>query len=307
MTARPTASLAPDPRARVALETTLLVHGVPASAAKDLAHSLASIVRAQGAVPAIVGIRSGRPIVGMSDDDLAQLLSAPPQSIPKLNTANLGQAILNKSHGATTVSTTMELAAAAGVSVFATGGLGGVHHQPSNRHSPAFDISADLFAFTRFPVAVVASGVKSILDIAATREVLETLGIPVVGFQTSDFPAFYLRKSPDQQVGPVDVRIDDVSELARFCRGELARTRRGIVICNPVPAEHELSPVQWATWLKAAEVKVAQSPHAHGRAATPALLAALHELSRGATLRANIALVENNTRLAAQLARALWV
>src|SRR5207244_2595768 len=137
--------------------------------------------------PALVGVVDGRAMVGMSDADLDTLLraaAADPASVPKLNTGNLGPALFNKQHGATTVSATMELAARAGINIFATGGLGGVH--PGLADHP--DISADLSAFTRFPVAVVTSGVKSILDIAATRELLETLGVCVVGYQTDDFP-----------------------------------------------------------------------------------------------------------------------
>lgn len=268
---------------------------------------LSQIVREQGATPRLVGVIGGRPVVGMSDEQLRGLVeSAAP--IAKLNTSNLGAALARGEHGATTVSSTMELAAGAGVSVFATGGLGGVHHQP--RNAPAgslnLDISSDLTAFTRFPVAVVASGVKSILDIAATRELLETLGVPVVGFRCSVFPAFY-RREPDQPgVGPVDARFDDVASLANFVRAELARTGRGIVVCNPIPPADEIPAEQWRTWLEAAEAKVAATDGGHGREATPRLLAALHEVSGGGTLRANIALIENNAQLAGRLARAMW-
>lgn len=284
----------PAARARVALETTLLLHGVPRPSARDLAHRLASTVRAQGAEPALVGVLHGQPIVGLIDSQLDTLLNA--DRVLKVNTANLGVIMTRKQHGATTVSTTMELAARAGVSVFATGGIGGVHRVP-NQH----DISADLIALTRFPVAVVCSGCKSILDIAATRELLETLGVPVIGYQTDAFPAFYLRESPEPGVGPVDARFEDVAELARYVVAELARTNRGVLICNPIPAEHELKLADWKRWLEDAE----QSPRvrsAGARDATPALLGELHELSGGATLAANIELVVSNAALAARLA-----
>lgn len=284
-------------RARVALETTLLLHGVPRPSARDLAHRLATVVRAQGAEPALVGVLSGRPIVGLNDQQLDALLNA--ARVQKVNTANLGVIMSRAEHGATTVSTTMELAAGAGVSVFATGGIGGVHRPPAQN-----DISADLIALTRFPVAVVCSGCKSILDIAATRELLETLGVPVIGYQTDAFPAFYLREAPDPGVGPVDARFDEPSEMARFVRRELARTNRGVLICNPIPVEHELHLADWRRWLSQAE----QSPRvqqAGARDATPALLGMLHELSGGATLAANIELVVSNATLAAQLAAAI--
>jgi pseudouridine-5'-phosphate glycosidase len=166
----------------------------------------------------------------------------------------------------------------------------------------ALDISADLFALTRFPVAVVTSGVKSILDVAATRELLETLGVCVVGCRTDEFPAFYLRRLDG--VNKVDARFDDVAELARFVRFEMARTNRAIVICNPIPAEHEVAPNDWDRWLAQAESR-ANAGGAAGRDATPAVLSALHQISGGATLRANIALIESNTRLAAEIAVAM--
>lgn len=298
---------------RVALETTLLVHGVPRSSAKDLARDLNTIITSHRAAPALVGIVSGRPIVAMSDAQLDELLALPPADVRKVNTANLGAILASSRHGATTVSATMELAAGAGVSVFATGGIGGVHpltlpSAPSPFGSPRIplDISSDLFAFTRFPVAVVTSGVKSILDVAATRELLETLGVPVVGFHTSDFPAFYLRRALDQAVPPVDENFTDITRLARFVRHELARTGRGIVVCNPIPETDEISRADWTRWLTEAESRLhAHASPAAGRDVTPALLSSLHAISAGATLKANIALVRSNAALAARLAHAM--
>lgn len=281
----------------VALETTLLVHGVPKPSAPALASELDSIVRTERAHPAVVGVVAGVPTVGLSDDELARLLDAP--SVPKANTANLGALIASGSHAATTVSATMELAAAAGVRVFATGGLGGIHPPGAVR----FDASSDLVAFTRFPVAVVTSGVKSLLDVAATREALETLGVPVVGFRTDDFPAFYQR-SAGPTVGPVDARFDDALDLARFVAFEIARTGRGVVVANPVPEADELDADQWAGWLAGAEQRAADAGVV-GRAVTPFVLQQVHELSAGATLRANLALVKDNARLAGRLAAAM--
>jgi pseudouridine-5'-phosphate glycosidase len=175
--------------------------------------------------------------------------------------------------------------------------------QGAQTHS-ALDVSSDLYALTRFPVAVIASGVKSILDVAGTREMLETLGVPVVGFRTDDFPAFYLRKADNAQVAPLDARFNDVAELAAFVRHELARTRRGVLICNPIPKQHELKAEDWRRWLNESRQIVAASG-AHGRDVTPRLLGALHGVSSGATLAANIALVESNAALAGKLARAM--
>ncbi len=275
----------------VALETTLLAHGVPADAALPLHHELSRIVADAGAHPALVGVLDGQPIVGMTDDELAQMLAI--DNLPKLNTANLGLALARAQSGATTVSATMELAAAAGVGVFATGGIGGVHRGYAER----LDISSDLTALTRFPVAVVASGVKSILDVVSTREALETLGVPVVGYRTDSFPAFYRRESD----AGVDARFDDPAELAAYCRSETNRTGRGVLVCNPVPETDELPENDWAKWLKQA-TKRAHSAGAAGRAVTPAVLAALHEISGGATLTSNIALVKSNAALAGQIA-----
>ncbi|MCB9844439.1 MAG: pseudouridine-5'-phosphate glycosidase [Phycisphaeraceae bacterium] len=285
-------SRASPPTRHVALETTLLVHGVPREEGRSLASDLATLVRSHGAMPAIVGIVSGRPIVGLSDAELAELLAA--DRVEKINSANLGIALHRKTHGATTVSATMELAAAAGVRAFATGGIGGVHRGLADR----LDISADLAALARFPVAVVTSGVKSLLDVESTREALETLGVPVVGFQTDRFPAFYLRDS----ASGVDARFDDPRDVAQFAASEMARTGRGVVIANPIPPDAAIDPRQWDSWLAAAS---APAPPG-GREATPRTLARLHAVSAGATLRANLTLVKSNAVLAAQIARA-WL
>lgn len=281
----------------VALETTLLVHGVPKGSAPALASELDAIVRAEGAHPALVGVVNGSPTVGMSREELATLLAA--DLVPKANTANLGALVASGAHAATTVSATMELAAAASVRVFATGGLGGVHPPGAVR----FDASSDLIAFTRFPVAVVTSGVKSLLDVASTREALETLGVPVVGFRTDDFPAFYQRRAQGP-VGPLDARFDDENDLARFVAWETARTGRGVVVANPIPEADALDAATWSGWLAEAERR-AGARGVVGREVTPFVLASVHELSGGATLRANLALVKHNAALAARLASAL--
>lgn len=277
----------------VALETTLLVHGVPPESARPLASELDSIILAEGAFPALIGVVSGRGVIGINDQELTQLLEGAGSGVPKANTSNLGVLMHRGSHAATTVSATMELAAGAGVRVFATGGIGGVH-QGYGAH---WDVSSDLLALTRFPVCVVASGVKNLLDVVATREMLETLGVPVVGYQTDHFPAFYLRQSE----AVVDARIDDPDALASFVGAELARTGRGILVCNPIPPEDELRADDWSRWISAAEAS-AKAKGASGRGVTPAVLGALHTASMGKTLQANLALVRSNARVAAQIA-----
>lgn len=282
-----------DERA-VALETTLLCHGVPREAARALASELAGLVHGAGATPALVGLFNGRPTVGLTGEELGAMLDS--GEVLKVNTANLGAAIFRGLHAATTVATTMELAAAAGVRVFATGGIGGVHRG----YGEQLDISSDLAAFTRFPVAVVTSGVKSLLDVVGTREALETLGVPVVGFGTDVFPAFYLRDGGCA----VDARFDDVAELARFVAAELARTGRGVVVANPIPIEDELDERLWQGWLDEAGAR-ARAEGRRGRDVTPRVLGLLHEISGGRTLNANLALVKSNAFLAARLAASM--
>lgn len=280
--------------APVALETTLLVHGVPRDAALLLHRELGEIVRRAGASPALVGVVGGVPTVGLRDDELATLLAA--KDVPKANTSNLGVLMHRRSHAATTVSATMELAAAAGVAVFATGGIGGAHRG----YGEAWDVSSDLGALARFPVLVVASGVKNILDVVSTREMLETLGVPVLGLRTDRFPAFYVR---DGGAG-VDATFDGEPELASFARWEMARTGRGVLVANPIPASDELPADAWAAWSSQAQ-KLAHEAGATGRGVTPAVLARLHEVSGGATLRANLALVKSNAAAAAKIAAAM--
>jgi len=272
----------------VALETTLLLHGVPRGQGLGLAHELSGIVSAAGALSAIVGLYRGEPTVGLNEAELSELFAA--DHVEKAKTANLWVLLHRKAHGATTVSATMELAAAAGVSWFATGGIGGVHRDYGTR----LDVSADLAAFTRFPVAVVTSGVKSLLDVESTREALEALGVPVVGFRTDAFPAFYLRESS----ASVDARFDEIGDLAAFCAAELRRTGRGIVVANPIPHADAIEPRDWDRWLAQATQR---SAAARGRGATPAILGHLHDVSAGATLRANLSLVRANAELAARL------
>ena len=285
------------PSPAVALESTLLVHGVPKSSALNLHRDLSNLCSATGAHPALIAMIDGQPIAGVTEAELAELLDG--GAVPKANTSNLGVLRYWGASAATTVSATMEIAADAGISVFATGGLGGVHqHLFTGDATCNLDVSSDLAAMAKFPVAVVSSGVKSILDVNATREALESLGVCIVGYRTDQFPAFYQRSSD------ADARIDDYAELAPVLRSELSRSDRGVLIANPIPPEHEIDREQFESWRAQAEDR-AEAEGATGRAVPPAVLAALHEISGGATLRANIELVRSNTQLAAQLAGAM--
>ena len=272
----------------VALETTLLVHGIPRPRVHDVAAQLNQAVAHEKARPALVGIVRGRPVAGMSDAEFADMLAL--DDVPKVNRANLGLILASGRSGATTVSATAELAHLAGIRYFATGGIGGVHRN----YAAHLDISADLAALAAHPVAVVTSGCKNILDIAATREALETLGIPVVGFRTDTFPAFYQRSSGI----PIDASFDAHAELADFVAFELERSGRGIVVCNPIPESDEIPLDRWNAWLTRAE----SQRTGVGRDATPAILAAVHRLSDGRTVEANIALARSNAALAGALA-----
>lgn len=281
----------------VALETTLLAHGVPSDRAEGLWREMEKAVEegSRGAARgAVVGVVGGKPVVGMSGEEVMGMIRGG-KGVAKLNTANLGLAMARGESGATTVSATMEISASAGVRVFATGGLGGLHWRRGA--DDPLDVSADLLALARFPVCVVCSGVKAILDVVSTREALETLGVPVVGWRTDDFPAFYLRESG----AGVDGRFDDEKALSAYVRDELSRTGRGVVVVNPPPEEVAVERGEWEGWLGRAE-EVVRGKGVRGRGVTPAVLAALHEVSGGRTLKANEALAVSNARVAGMVA-----
>ncbi len=275
----------------LALETTLLCHGVPREAALSLHDELEAVARGAGASPTLVGVLEGRAVAGLTRDELAVLVRS---GVPKANSSNLAALMAAGASAATTVSATMEIAAAAGIRVFSTGGIGGVHQGYAHH----LDVSSDLAALVRFPVAVVAAGVKSILDVAATREALETFGVPVWGFQTDVFPEFYSRGRDHT----VDARFETHEALAAAAARTIAATGRGVLIVNPIPESSAIPETQWTNWLTAAG-QIATAKGARGRGVTPAVLAALHEVSAGATLRANIELVRSNVALGAALAR----
>ncbi|HET7293276.1 MAG TPA: pseudouridine-5'-phosphate glycosidase [Vicinamibacteria bacterium] len=276
----------------VALETTLVTHGFPRSEGLELARVLEAEVRERGAVPATIGVLGGALRVGLTANELERLAAGHAE---KLGPSNLAARIASGRPGSTTVGATLIAAHAAGIRVFATGGIGGVHR------GSAFDVSADLLALSRHPVAVVCSGAKAVLDLPRTREALEALGVPVLGFGTDEVPAFYSRRSGL----PVDARFDSLQELSRAVTTHLALgTGAGVLICNPVPAEEELDAAACETAL-AESLALAESRGVTGRDVTPFLLEELRRRTGGRSLRANKALLVSNARLAASLASGL--
>lgn len=279
----------------VALETTLVTHGFPHPEGLEIARELEAAVAAGGAQPATIGIVDGRICVGLSSAELERLATC--GKAVKLNLSNLAAHLAPGSWGSTTVAATMLVAWRAGIHVFATGGIGGVH-----RNAPETgDISADLTALARFPVAVVCAGAKAVLDLPRTLELLETLGVPVLGFETDEFPAFYSRDSGL----PVDRRFDDVGLLAKAVTTHFAlNVGSGILVANPVAHEHELPR---EVWQPAIDLALADATRQgiRGRDVTPFLLERLRTLTEGASVFSNRALLINNARLAGQVAAAL--
>jgi pseudouridylate synthase len=279
----------------VALETTLVTHGLPHPRGLEAALELESVVRAGGAVPATVGILDGAVRVGLAREELERLATA--RDVAKVNLGNLAAVIASNAPGSTTVAATLFVAAEAGIRTFATGGIGGVHRDVAE----SGDVSADLVALGRFPVAVVCAGAKAILDLPRTVEMLETLGVPVLGFGTDEFPAFYRRGSGQR----VDRRCDTVGELARVARTHWGLgSRTGVLIGNPIPVADELPRAAYEQALQGALAEAAERG-VRGREVTPFLLEQLRERTGGATVKANLALLRNNARVAAELARAL--
>jgi pseudouridine-5'-phosphate glycosidase len=282
-----------EQRPVVALESTLIAHGLPWPANLETARQAEAAVRAEGAVPATVAIWQGRPIVGLDAGQLEQLARQP--EVRKASSRDLAAAIVQKAFAATTVAATMVLAQRAGLRVFATGGIGGVHPVSGS----GFDISADVLELARTPVAVVCAGAKGILDLAATLEMLETMSVPVVGYGTEEFPAFLLASSGL----PVSARVNSPEEAAALCAAHWNLGGSGIVLAQPLAAETALEPADFHRALVRAESQ-ARAEGVRGPALTPFLLAHLAELTEGRTLRANQALIVANARLAARIAAA---
>ena len=277
---------------RVALESTIIAHGMPYPENLVTARALEACVREAGVEPATIAVIDGAVRVGLTGAELERL--ARERDVLKLSRADLAYAIAAGKTGATTVAATMMCAHRAGVRVFATGGVGGVHRGAAE----SFDISADLGELARTPVAVVCAGAKALLDLPKTLEYLETRGVPVIGYGTSEFPAFWSRESGL----PAPLRMDSVEEIARFLKVKWdLDPAGGALICNPVPAEDEIPAVEMRGFIDAA-VDEAEARGVAGKAVTPFILRRIVELTGGRSLRTNIALAKNNARLAGQLA-----
>ena len=277
----------------VALESTVIAHGLPRPRNLETARALEAVVREEGAVPATIGIMEGRAIVGLSDSELETLATA--DRVVKASTADIAPVVAARELGATTVAGTVYLAALAGIRVMATGGIGGVHRGGDE----TFDISADLTELARSRVAVVSAGVKSVLDLARTLEVLETLGVPVVGYGTKEFPAFYSRESGLT----LTHRVDTPEAAARLMEAQWnLGLSSAIIFANPPPLDVAIDRLEVETWIGQA-LEAAGTHGITGKAVTPYLLGELMSLSRSRTLETNVAVLISNARLAARIAK----
>lgn len=280
----------------VALESTLISHGLPQPDNIELAREVEDLIRDEGATPATIAVIDGVPKIGLDPAELDLLATA--SDIPKLSARDLPIAAAKGSHGATTVAATAHLAARAGIKLFATGGLGGVHRGARE----SWDISADLAALARLPVAVVCSGVKSILDVSATLEYLETLNVPVVGYRTLRFPGFYLTDSGF----PLDWSVESEGEAARVVAAlrEFGLEGSGLVLANPIPEDDQLDPELHDRTLRAALEKLEEGK-VRGKGVTPFLLDYFHTRTSGESLRINKEIIRRNASLAGRIAVAV--
>jgi pseudouridine-5'-phosphate glycosidase len=290
------ASALKDLRPIVALESTLIAHGLPWPTNMDTATEAEATVRACGAVPATIAILRGVPTIGLTQEQLTDLAQS--QEVFKASRRDLGAAIALGRTAATTVSATMALAHAAGIRVFATGGIGGAHRAIEG--SDPFDISADLTELARTPVLVVCAGAKSILHLPRTLEILETLGVPVLGYRTDEFPAFYVTRSRLA----VSCPVESPAEAAAVFVAHTQMGGGGVVLAQPCPADVTIPETEFNAWLEEAEVE-ARNAGIAGPKLTPFLLARLAALSSGRTLKANRTLIVANARLAAEVAIAM--
>jgi pseudouridine-5'-phosphate glycosidase len=280
-------------RAVVALESTVLAHGLPYPRNLEVGRALEREVRDGGAVPATIAVLAGEPRVGLTDAEVEHIATA--EGVLKLSTRDIPVALAHRSDGATTVAATMWLARAAGVRVFATGGIGGVH-----RGSPR-DVSADIPELARTPMIVVCAGAKAILDLPSTREALETAGVLVAGWRTDELPAFYSRESG---LG-VDVRVESAEEVADLWRAQRAIAAPGaLLLCVPPPADAALPADLVSSEIDRALERAADAG-IRGKDVTPFLLGEVARLTEGRSLETNIALLRNNARVAAAVARAV--
>jgi pseudouridine-5'-phosphate glycosidase len=289
----------------VALESTVIAHGLPSPHNIETAFACEEEVRRSGAEPATIGVIAGRPIIGLSQQQIQSIATQPDVEasegrrpvVAKLNLANLGAIIADNGWGATTVASSLHLANLAGIKVFATGGIGGVHRGAGD----SFDISADLTALARYSMITVCAGAKAILDLPKTMEVLETLGVPVIGYQTDELPAFYSRSSGLK----LDARAESPEQIARAAATHWRLgMSTGVLVVAPVPAEDEVPTNEINDVIESA-LEAAAIEGVSGKAVTPFLLSRIAARTEGRALRANIALLKNNARIAGAIAVAL--
>lgn len=279
----------------VALESTIIAHGMPYPENLEVAREVENIIRECGVVPATIAIIEGKIKIGLSREEMELLATS--EKVLKASRRDLSIIIAKKLTASTTVSATMVAAHLAGIEVFVTGGIGGAHRGAEK----TFDVSADLQELGRTPVAVVCSGAKAILDLSLTLEYLETMGVPVIGFKTNELPAFYCRESGLI----VDYTVNDEVEAAEVIRTKWdLGLQSGIVIANPIPEESALSRTYVNRIINKAILEAANKG-IKGKKLTPFLLSRINELSEGKSLKANIELIKNNARVGAKIARAL--
>ena len=282
-------------RAVVALESTIITHGMPYPQNLVMAGEVEAIVRASGAVPATVALMKGQIRVGLAPADLLELAETGMRAA-KASRRDVAALLAAKATAGTTVATTMQAADMAGIKLFATGGIGGVHRGAEL----SFDVSADLEELGLTPVAVVCAGAKAILDLPKTLEVLETKGVPVIGYGTDDFPAFWTRSSGLK----ADLRLDTPAQVAQFLETQFSLGLGGVLIGNPIPEADAMDPAYISSMIEQALADAGASGIS-GKATTPYLLKRIFELTDGKSLVSNIALVKNNARVAADIAVAL--
>jgi pseudouridine-5'-phosphate glycosidase len=277
----------------VALESTIIAHGMPYPQNLEMAREVEDVVRKSGAIPATIAIVDGVLRAGLSERELEHFARTGP-TIPKVSTRDIPYIVARKATGATTVASTMRIAAMAGIAVFATGGIGGAHREADT----TFDISNDLHEFAISNVAVVTAGAKAILDLPLTLEILETNGVPVVGLGTDEFPAFYSRASGLA----VPMRLDTAAEVAAMMKAKWnLGLKGGIVVANPIPGADEIPSAEITPHITRALAE-AKDQGIAGKNVTPFLLKRITEITAGRSLTANIALVMNNARVAAEIA-----
>jgi pseudouridine-5'-phosphate glycosidase len=278
----------------VALESTIISHGMPYPQNVETARAVEQIIRDNGAVPATIGIINGKIKIGLSENELEFFATS--KGIEKVSRRDFAYVLEKKKHGATTVAATMICAQLAGIKFFVTGGIGGVHREAE----VTMDVSADLTELAQTNVAVICAGVKSILDIEKTLEYLETHGVPIIGYQTDDFPAFYSQISGHK----VDFRMDTPQEIASLIHTKwLLGLKGGVVIANPVPKKDEIEDAAIQVFITEA-LQQAKALNIKGKAVTPFLLDKIKELTHGSSLTTNIALVKNNADVGSKIAAA---